>query len=201
MKKKKSFIYPIIFMSIITAIYTFVLAFLNFSTADRIELLQDTDLRKKILYVFDIPLESDDPNLIEDLFNERVQVEEGTNPAVFYTMDQGQVTAYALPISGPGLWGSIDGYLAVTADYSKVLGLEFTAHSETPGLGGRISEAEFLEQFRDLDLGQVDGSDYIVYRPAPGGNVDAITGATLTSKSVSILINEDLDQFIQERRG
>lgn len=198
--KKKSFLYPILFMSVITAIFTFVLAYLNFSTAERIELLQDTDLRKKILYVFDIPLDTSDPNEIEEIFSQNVKEDDTVDPAVFYTVKDGDITGYAVPVSGPGLWGTIEGYVGISADYSKVTGLEFTSHSETPGLGGRISDLEFLEQFRNIDISHANGSDYIVYNPAPGGNVDAISGATLTSKSVSILLNKDIDRFIKTRK-
>lgn len=197
--KKKSFIYPIIFMSAITAVFTFVLAYLNHSTADRIEFLQDTELRKKILYVFDIPVPSDAPEDIESVFNEYIQEDNSYDPPVFYTMENGEITGYAIPAEGSGLWGSIDAYIGISSDYTKILGLEFIQHSETPGLGGRISEPDFLEQFRGLDISSTVGEDYIVYNPAAGGNVDAIAGATLTSKSVSNLLNIDIHNFINER--
>lgn len=199
--KKKSFIYPIIFMSAITAVFAFVLAYLNYSTAEKIEFLQDTELRKKILYVFDIPLTSDNPEDIESLFNEHIQEDDSYDPPLFYTMENGEITGYAIPAEGAGLWGGIDAYVGISSDYSKILGLEFIKHSETPGLGGRISELEFLEQFRGLDISSSVGQDYIIYNPAAGGNVDAIAGATLTSKSVSNLLNNDIHNFINERRG
>ena len=201
MKKKKSFLYPIIFMSAVTAVFTFILAFLNYSTAERVELLQDTDLRKKILYVFDIPMDTNDPTEIEEIFNAHVKEDDSVTPSIFYLEENGAVTAYAVPSNGAGLWGGIDAYVGISADYSKILGIEFITHSETPGLGGRISEPEYLEQFRNLDISNANGSNYIVYRPASGGNVDAITGATLTSKAVSVMVNDDLNAFLQERKG
>ena len=201
MRKKKSFLYPIVFMSAITAIFTFVLASLNYSTAERVELLQDTDLRKKVLYVFDIPLDTSDPAEIEEIFDAHIKEDDSVSPSLFYREEGGEVVAYAVPVGGAGLWGSIDAYVGISADYSEILGIEFISHSETPGLGGRISEMEYLEQFRGLDISKVEGSDYIVYRPANGGNVDAITGATLTSKAVSVMVNEDLKTFLDERKG
>lgn len=198
--KKKSFIYPIIFMSAITAIFTFVLAYLNYSTAERIEFLEGNELRTKILYVFDIPLSSDDPELIEDVFNQYVKEDNSYDPPVYYTEENGEITAYAIPAGGPGLWGSIDAYIGISADFAEVLGLEFIKHSETPGLGGRISEPEFLNQFRNLDISS-SAEEYIIFNPAPGGNIDAIAGATLTSQSVRELLNLDINKFIAERRG
>lgn len=198
--KQKSFIYPIIFMSVITAIFVFVLAFLNYSTAERIEFLQDTDLRKKILYVFDISIPSDNPEEINRVFNQHIEEDDSTNPPLFYTIDDGKITGYAIPATGPGLWGSIDAYVGISADLTTILGLEFVEHSETPGLGGRISDLDFLEQFRGLDISNPSGENYIVFKPASGGNVDAISGATLTSQSVRDLLNIDIKNFLDDRR-
>lgn len=199
--KKKSFVYPIIFMSAITAIFTFVLAYLNYSTAERIDFLQDIELKKKILYVFDIPIPSDVPEEIDQVFNQFIEEDDSVEPPIFYTVENGEKTGYAIPASGPGLWGGIDAYVGISADFSTILGLEFISHEETPGLGGRISDMEFLEQFRDLDISNSSDRSYIVFRPASGGNVDAISGATLTSQSVRDLLNVDLEDFLKERRG
>lgn len=199
--KKKSFIYPIIFMSVITAIFTFVLAYLNYSTAERVAFLQDNDLRQKILYVFDIPVASEDPEEIEEIFNEHIKEDNSIEPPVYYTEENGEISAYAIPIDGAGLWGSIDAYVGISSDFTKVIGLEFIKHEETPGLGGRISEPEFLNQFRELDISNPVGSEYVIFNPAPGGNLDAISGATLTSQAVRNMINADIHEFLNERRG
>lgn len=81
---KKSFSYPIIFMAVITAIFTFILAFLNYSTADKIEFLQDTELRRKILYVFDIPIPSESPEDIAKTFKENVEEETIDGEKIFF---------------------------------------------------------------------------------------------------------------------
>ena len=49
---KKSFSFPIVFMVIITAIFTLILAYLNYVTTDAIAFNEETDLRKTLLYVF-----------------------------------------------------------------------------------------------------------------------------------------------------
>lgn len=196
---KKSFSYPILFMAIITAVFTFILAFLNYSTADKIDFLQKTELREKILYVFDIPINSEDPEKIADIFNQNIKEEDYKDQTIYYIEENGSPKAYAFPVSGSGLWGSIEGYVGISNDYDTIIGLDFTSHSETPGLGGRISEEEYKGQFRDLEL--KSQGDYLIYKPSPGGNLDAITGATLTSKSVLNFLNEDIEEFIQSRKG
>ena len=198
---KKSFSFPIIFMVIITAFFTFILAFLNYKTTDVIAYNEETDLRKTILYVFDIEPPSDDPKVIEDTFNEYIEEEEIDGETVYIVKEGDEVAGYAFPIGGIALWGTVEGYAAVSGDYTTLQGIDFVSHSETPGLGGRISEDWFKEQFRGLDLTMSKNGEYIVYRPAPDGNVDAIAGATQTSKSVSKFINENIYEFIEKRKG
>lgn len=197
---KKSFSFPIIFMIIITAIFTFALAFLNHSTAERIALNQEIELSRKLLYIFNITPSSDKPEDIVKIFEEKISSIAYEDSLIYvYHGEDDEILGYAVPVNGPGLWGSVEAYVGISHDYSTILGLDFISHSETPGLGGRISDDDFKEQFRGLDLTNAKDGNYIVYKPAPGGNVDAIAGATLTSKSVSNFINEDLDRFLKER--
>ena len=196
---KKTFSFPIIFMVVITAFFTFILAFLNYSTADRIAFNQELELSEKLLYIFDIEPLSKDPKDINQAFMDNIGSIpfEGEELYVYYGANE-EILGYAVPIDGSGLWGSIEGYVGISADYSKMLGLEFISHSETPGLGGRISEDWYKEQFRGIDLTKTTDGNYVIYKPAAGGNVDAIAGATLTSKSVSNLLNKDLEEFIKK---
>lgn len=195
--KNKSLAYPIIFMTLLTVITVFILAFLNQTTMAKVEENQNLELRRKILYVFDMYEEgktSDDE--VNKLFEDHV-VESDWNDAKLYTlMDGSSEKAYAVPFSGPGLWGSITGYIGVDANMNEVTGVEFISQNETPGLGGRISEAPYKEQYRNVDISNATDK-YIINRPAPGGNIDAIAGATQTSTFVQNMINEDLKAFDQ----
>ena len=74
-----------------------------------------------------------------------------------------------------------------------MLGIVFTAQNETPGLGGRIDEAVFRNQFRDLDI--VAGQD-LAYGAAGGGKLDAIAGATSSSNAVLKIVNNLVDQTL-----
>ncbi len=185
MAKKKQVLYPVLFMVLLTAAYTFILAFINESTIEIIEAQEELRLQKSILYVFDIPFE-DDQTTVNKLFNEQLEEVNSEEMTYYVYENNGTVDGYAFPLTGNGLWGSISGYIALSPDFETLLGIDFVAHSETPGLGGRIDEEAFKEQFRELDA---SGNPPVVYRPASGGNVDAITGATLTSNSVSTIVN------------
>ena len=197
----KSFGYPIIFMIIITVAFTLVLAYLNHTTTEAIAYNEEVELWKTLLYVFDKDIPSDEPKDIEEMFNRYVKEEQVEDETIYYIGEGDGIEGYAFPISGTALWGTVQGYAAVSGDYSELLGIDFTSHSETPGLGGRISEGWFKEQFRGLKLDAAMDGKYIIYRPAPDGNVDTIAGATQTSNSISKLLNDDIHEFISNRKG
>lgn len=197
-KKKKSIVYPVVFMFALALLLTLALAFLNKVTAPVVEFNQDIELKKKILNVFDILPSDADATTIDKVFKDSV-VSEDYNGKNLYIYKSGEETlAYAVPINGPGLWGSISGYIGVTNDLTKTTGLEFIKQDETPGLGGRITEDAYKNQFRGLDISNYTDKNIVINRPASGGNIDAISGATQTSTFVVNMINEDLDEFIKK---
>ena len=53
---------------------------------------------------------------------------------------------------GRGLWGPIKGLVALGPDLKTLESITIIAQEETPGLGGRISETKFLDQFRKKKL-------------------------------------------------
>ena len=116
-------------------------------------------------------------------------------PIYFYVKDNA-IQAYILPVHSRGLWGKIEGYLALENDGRTVAGFTVFSHGETPGLGGEIETAWFQENFRGKKI--VDPSDQFVSigiakgkaadRVPPDGRpnfVDGISGATLTGRFLS----------------
>lgn len=199
--KKKSVAYPIVFMLILSAVLVFVLAFINKLTTPKIEFNSEIELKSKILYVFDIPVDSENPEEIDKVFNENVE-EKDYEDTKYYVYKKGdEVEAYAVPIEGPGLWGTITGYIGVNKDFTETTGIEFIKQEETPGLGGRISEAPYKEQYRGIDISTPTDGKYVINKPANGGNIDAIAGATQTSTFVTDMINDDLKTFIEKEGG
>ena len=194
---KNSFFYPIIFMAAVTAVFIAVLAGLNYAAADTISFNQESDLQKKILYIFDILPEDGSDKDIERVFNENV-IDKQWGVLEGYALIQGGLErAYAVPIEGAGLWGPIIGYLGLNSDYTEIIGIDFVTQSETSGFGGRISEELYKGQFRAIDIsGKTE--NFIISSPEPGSNVDAIAGATQTSTAVVNIINEGLSVFLGE---
>ncbi len=195
-------LYPILFMAIITALFTAILSFLNQSTGEAIRKNRDLELRRKILYVFNILPENATDDEVSERFTSSVSEEPYGEGKILYTLTEGGVpAAYAVPFDGPGLWGSITGYIGVKADLASTTGIAFITQSETPGLGGRIAEEPYMSQFRGVNVTERVGTEIIINRPAPGGNIDAIAGATQTSTFVKNMLNSDLIEFMDSRGG
>ena len=192
---KKGRIYTIVFMLIVSAVFTLVLAGANKLYLPKIkenELLKE---RVAVLYVFDI----DQGGSAEDILNRFEQnVRQTTVSGVElyeYVSAEGAPIAYAVPFTGSGLWGSISGYMGVSTGLDRITGLVFTDQSETPGLGGRIDELAYREQFRDL---QITADTTLAYGDSGSGRIDAITGATLTSNSVMRILNQLLHDTVSK---
>jgi len=114
--------------------------------------------------------------------------------------EKGDLVGYVFPIGGPGFWGPIRGYLALDSEFKRILGIRFVRHTETPGLGGRIAEEWFQKQFVGKPIvPPAQGGPAI--RLVPQGkakgprDVDAITGATGTSRAVERFLNQNLDSI------
>ncbi len=96
-----------------------------------------------------------------------------------------------IPCYGAGLWGPIWGYLAVNADGKTLAGSVFDHQGETPGLGAKITEQFFEDQFKGKVFGEGETKFEVVKGGAKGleYGVDAISGATITTQALGKAIN------------
>lgn len=109
-------------------------------------------------------------------------------------------------VSGKGLWGPIWGYIILSEDYTTIIGSVFSHQSETPGLGDKITTEAFSKSFIGKHI--VDGNGrFVSVRVLQKGKdnnisdnhrVDAITGATLTSKGVDRMLYDDLKDIYSQ---
>lgn len=194
---KKGYIYTIVFMLVVSAFFTSLLATADLLTREKIDENQKFAFRKSILYALNIPNDGT-PAGIQTVYASQVKELSLDGMVVPAAIDAGgAVTAYALAFRGPGLWGEIEGYLGISADRQSLVGIIFTRHSETPGLGARIDEDIFKSQFRGLSI----VNPVLALKSGSDGQVDAITGATSTSKFVIQMINKALNKDLQRLEG
>ena len=71
-----------------------------------------------------------------------------------------------LPISGYGLWSTLYGYLVLGNDLNTVVGITFTDHGETPGLGGEVDNPKWKAQWPGKQIYDANGK--VVGRPEKG---------------------------------
>ena len=199
-------LYSVGFMFMVSLFFISLVSMVKLSSEERIERNQKLKLQKTVLNVLGIPLkETSSSKEIFKLFEKRVKTITFRNRDFYigYETDGTTIKGYAFQASGPGFWGPIYCMVAVDPDASQIIGVVFYRHSETPGLGGRISEPWFAKQFVGLPLHPIEGKKQIFYLTPSGegkaGNeLDAITGATRTSSAVELFLNRELDLFIRE---
>lgn len=117
--------------------------------------------------------------------------------------DEGALDKVILPVYGYGLWSTLYGFIAVEGDGNTIYGLQFYEHAETPGLGAEVDNPRWKALWRDKKLRTDDGAGELAITvaktPPPEGReyfVDALSGATLTSRGVDNLV-----RFWMSERG
>ena len=111
---------------------------------------------------------------------------------VYLVENGGQIDKIILPIHGYGLWSTLYGFMALEGDGNTVAGLGFYEHAETPGLGGEVDNPSWKKQWAGKRVYK-DGR--VAIRLVKGGadrtdayGVDALSGATITSRGVDNLV-------------
>lgn len=112
---------------------------------------------------------------------------------------QGAITSVVIPVYGYGLWGTMYGFLTLGEDLNTVKGISFYQHKETPGLGALITEDWWRNQWEGIKA--YNDQNEVATGVTKAGHakenwVDGISGATLTSRGVSNMV-----QFWLGERG
>ncbi|MEX2319850.1 MAG: Na(+)-translocating NADH-quinone reductase subunit C [Saccharospirillum sp.] len=110
---------------------------------------------------------------------------------------EGQLQTLILPVRGYGLWSTLWGFIALNSDLNTVRGFGFYEHAETPGLGGEVDNPNWKEQFEGKEVYGDQGSVELAVKKGSVNRsnemeathmVDGLSGATLTSRGVTSLI-------------
>ena len=95
---------------------------------------------------------------------------------VFFTKADNTVSTLAVEAIGKGGYGGdVKIMVGVDLNAGRVTGMEVVSHSETPGLGARITEISFRKQWQGLP------TDAPIALTTDGGSIDSISGASTTS--------------------
>ncbi|NQT86161.1 FMN-binding protein [bacterium] len=209
--------YVIGFTALIACTFTAAVMTVHVATADKVRRNEALRRQKALVRVFglgDVEALSDGEiaALVADRINDDLILRDPETDAHFQLFQayaggkhsDATRIGYAFEVSGIGLWAPVRGLMAVTVDLSEALGIVFVEHKETPGLGGRIAEDDFQEQFRGLTLSPPPAGQRTLYigaverdaaSPRYGRCVDAISGATQTCRAVEGFLNRNIEQF------
>ncbi len=108
-------------------------------------------------------------------------------------------TYYVLSASGKGLWDDIWGYVGINSDLTSVNGAVFDHKGETPGLGSKIVEDWFQDQFVGKKIS--DGTQFVPIKVLKPGKelddfqVDGISGATFTGVGVDEMLSRSIEVY------
>lgn len=121
----------------------------------------------------------------------------GEVPAIYRAESAaGTLLGYAVRVTTTGYGGEIRLLVGLSPDLSEIAGMEVVQQIETPGLGARITEEEFRAQFEGLDP-QEEITFVKNAEPSPEENeIQAISGATISTEAVVEGINADIDRAL-----
>jgi electron transport complex protein RnfG len=167
---KSKRLYSIVFLTLVVLISVSLLLWINTYTSVVVEAQRQARIK----------------SILESIFPELTRFEESGE--IFNVYKDNRIIGYTFIATGRGYGGRISVLVGINPDYN-IEGMEVLSHTETPGLGNKIADEPFTEQF--LGLG-VDG----IALSRDGGEIDAITGATISSRAVTTAVQERMFEII-----
>ncbi|UCB44323.1 MAG: FMN-binding protein [Spirochaetota bacterium] len=194
--KTRSRIFPVFFMLIITLVFISVTTVIYTFTKDTIKFQETLRQRRAVLNAAGATV-PDEPDQVQELYLERIEeIKDNKGSLLYYAVkgdDPDTIMSYVIVAVGAGLWGEITAAVGFDEDGQSITGIEIIDQNETPGLGGRISEAWFNEQFRGK---QPPISSVPEGEPFGSNEVQAITGASYSTAAIMDLVNTTSEVFL-----
>lgn len=213
--KTHSNTYTIIYATLLVVVVAFLLAFVSQSLKTRQEANVALDQKKQILNALnlrDLPDEEAEAKFTtvvkgkdvsyadsgrKDLQLIEADPMDGKDGIYICEIEGKQVKV--IPLKGLGLWGAISGFLAVDGD--KVYGAYFNHESETAGLGAEIKDSRaWQEKFIGKKIFDNAGEVCLSVEKKVEdtmSQVDAVTGATLTSNGVRDMLRDGVKKYLK----
>lgn len=174
----------VVVLTVISLLSGGLLAALRDGTKERIE-------SQELEFVKGPAIRSIFEGVTNDPVASRFQIKEGETLRTFFVgVIDGVPRGVAMESSGKGYGGTVGLMVGIDVKDNKLLGVGVTTHSETPGLGARAkTDAAFANQFKGAAIaGPVKVTQ-------DGGSVNAISGATITSRAVAGGVTDALALF------
>ena len=173
----------------ITVIAGLLLGFANSLTAEAI--LENSKVSKEDLKDI-LPTASS----IAD--TQGVEVNETINEVYDALDESGKKVGNVFKVTTKGFHGPVELVLAISNE-EKVTGMKVLTHSETPGLGAKITEDEFLSRVKNIPI--LQDIEIIKVEPSMDHHIQGVSGASVSSKAVGTAINDAIRFYKENIKG
>jgi len=109
-----------------------------------------------------------------------------------------EIVGYAIKVAPNGYGGPIETMVGISSS-GEVTGIKILALLETPGLGANAPKPEFSGQYKNKPT--KEKLEVIKIDPTKENQIQAITGATITSKAVTLGVNDAVDFYNSSLKG
>ena len=173
-----------IIVAIFSAVAGLALAKVHDATKERIESME-------LKYVRGPALKKLFAGCENDPLTDRFKIKNGDKDLdVFVGEFNGKKNVIAFETSGMGFDGPVGVMVGYDLDTDELVGMRVTTNTETPGVGSRATtETSFIDQFKGMSI----NSGFKV--KADGGDIDAMSGATITSRGVSAAVTSSIEIY------
>ena len=152
------------------------------------------------IYTYSMPkieenIKKETKKAIDSIFPGAGSVKELRKEKVFEVIDsKGSLLGYAFIAEGNGYQGTIKMLAGIDKDLVLLKGMEVLESSETPGLGAEITNDPFKGQFKELSVKKP--IEYVKNeKPDQPYEIEAITGATISSRTVVNALNASITEL------
>ena len=151
-------VFPIISVTVVVFIAVALLGLTDTVVRDKIEWQKEQKIQRMLYEIF------------PDMTEHTLEVD------IYMIYSNGAEIGFAFLAVGKGYGGLID-ILVGLENETTIKGVTIVSHLESPGLGARITESSFRDQFIGVNIADVA-------LRLKGGEIDAITGASISSGAV-----------------
>jgi electron transport complex protein RnfG len=188
-KKKSTFMNMALALIVITLVAGFSLGFVNDLTLEpkaKAKLAKKVNALKTVLPEFDNDLVSEVIRIKSESVKDSIEIYPAFNGGTF-------VGAAVIGSSDKGFSGLVKIMVGFNSD-GAIQNIAILEQKETPGLGTKMKDEKFLKQFRNKNPSSFD-----LKVEKDGGEVDALTGATISTRAFTEAAQIAYDEFMKNK--
>ncbi len=193
---KKSPAYVLSFMAAICLVFGAGISGVNYATQGLLAKNAAMHRNRVLCRAFQLEVAGSSAEAYQQAVDASIQSSDAGGREI-YTCSAPGKESVGFVAGGMGFWDRIEAVVVLSPDLQRVLNIQFLDQKETPGLGARVEEPWFTDQFKNLQIAwNADPGQRILVGTSPSANapneVDAITGATQTSMALMRFLNDEL---------